>query len=88
MVAEAAAGDKNFGELHGMVFCPPDRAACTEPDVPCRAALCIRFAARVGAGAGLGLSIVAGIAAEHQGTASAANAVDGGAVFTLQLPLT
>ena len=44
--------------------------------------------ARVGAGAGLGLSIVAGIAAEHKGTATAANAVDGGAVFTLQLPLT
>src|SRR5205085_11340993 len=43
--------------------------------------------ARVGAGAGLGLSIVAGIAAEHGGTATAANAVDGGAVFTLQLPL-
>lgn len=44
-------------------------------------------AARVGAGSGLGLSIVAGIAAEHGGRAGAANAPDGGAVFTLSLPI-
>lgn len=46
-------------------------------------------AARAGAGSGLGLSIVAGIAAEHGGSAVAANAADGrgGAVFTLRLPL-
>jgi len=44
--------------------------------------------ARVGHGAGLGLAIVAGIAAEHGGTATAANAPDGGALFTLRLPLT
>ncbi len=44
-------------------------------------------AARAGAGAGLGLAIVAGIAAEHGGTATAANAPDGGALFTLRLPL-
>ncbi len=52
--------------------------------------------ARAGAGVGLGLSIVAGIAAEHGGTArvvnhhAGGNAVDGpidGAVFTLELPL-
>jgi two-component system OmpR family sensor kinase len=43
-------------------------------------------AARVGEGAGLGLSIVAAIAAEHGGSASAANAEGGGAVFTLRLP--
>lgn len=43
--------------------------------------------ARVGHGTGLGLSIVAAIAHEHGGTASAANAPDGGAVFTLRLPL-
>ncbi len=43
--------------------------------------------ARVGRGAGLGLSIVAAIAHEHGGTATAANATDGGAVFTLDLPL-
>jgi two-component system OmpR family sensor kinase len=43
--------------------------------------------ARVGTGAGLGLSIVASIAAEHGGVASAANAPDGGAVFTLTLPV-
>ncbi len=42
--------------------------------------------ARVGTGAGLGLSIVSAIAAEHGGRASAANASDGGAVFTLTLP--
>jgi two-component system, OmpR family, sensor kinase len=42
--------------------------------------------ARVGQGAGLGLAIVAAIAEEHQGTAMAANAPDGGAVFTLRLP--
>jgi len=42
--------------------------------------------ARVGKGAGLGLAIVAGIAAEHGGRASAANAPGGGAVFTLRLP--
>jgi two-component system OmpR family sensor kinase len=44
--------------------------------------------ARVGTGAGLGLAIVAGIAAEHGGTASAANAADVGAIFTLHLPMT
>jgi two-component system, OmpR family, sensor kinase len=43
--------------------------------------------ARAGAGAGLGLSIVAGIAAEHGGAASVANAPDGGAAFTLDLPI-
>jgi two-component system OmpR family sensor kinase len=43
--------------------------------------------ARSGRGAGLGLSIVAGIAAEHAGTVGAANAPDGGAVFTLRLPV-
>jgi two-component system, OmpR family, sensor kinase len=42
--------------------------------------------ARVGTGAGLGLAIVSGIAAAHGGTASAANASDGGAVFTIRLP--
>ena len=41
---------------------------------------------RTGSGAGLGLAIVAGIAAEHGGTVDAANAPDGGAVFTLRLP--
>lgn len=47
---------------------------------------------RSDAGAGLGLSIVAGIAAEHGGTVTAANVGDGpgddehGAVFTLTLP--
>ena len=45
-------------------------------------------AARVGTGAGLGLAIVAGIAEEHGGTASVTNAPDGGAAFTLALPLT
>jgi two-component system OmpR family sensor kinase len=43
--------------------------------------------ARAGRGAGLGLAIVAGIAAEHGGTVSVANAPDGGAVFTMRLPL-
>jgi len=43
--------------------------------------------ARSGTGAGLGLAIVASIAGEHAGTVTAANAPDGGAVFTLRLPL-
>jgi two-component system OmpR family sensor kinase len=43
--------------------------------------------ARTGAGAGLGLSIVAAIALEHKGRATADNAPDGGAVFILELPL-
>jgi two-component system OmpR family sensor kinase len=42
--------------------------------------------ARVGPGAGLGLSIVAAIAHEHGGRVSVANAPDGGAMFTLALP--
>jgi two-component system, OmpR family, sensor kinase len=42
--------------------------------------------ARVGAGAGLGLPIVAAIASEHGGSAVAANADDGGAMFVLRLP--
>ncbi len=41
---------------------------------------------RSGNGAGLGLSIVASIAEEHRGTITAANAPDGGAVFTLRIP--
>ncbi|QXC61025.1 HAMP domain-containing histidine kinase [Aquihabitans sp. G128] len=43
--------------------------------------------ARVGAGNGLGLAIVAGIAEEHGGTASVANHPDGGAAFTIDIPL-
>jgi two-component system, OmpR family, sensor kinase len=42
--------------------------------------------ARAGSGAGLGLAIVAAIAAEHGGTASVMNAPGGGAAFTLHLP--
>jgi two-component system OmpR family sensor kinase len=44
-------------------------------------------ARKAGGGVGLGLSIVSAIAEEHQGKACAANASDGGAVFTLDLPL-
>ncbi|MEY2590292.1 MAG: two-component system, OmpR family, sensor kinase [Acidimicrobiaceae bacterium] len=44
--------------------------------------------ARVGRGAGLGLAIVAAIAEEHDGTATATNAADGGALFTISLPAT
>jgi two-component system, OmpR family, sensor kinase len=43
--------------------------------------------ARVGSGAGLGLAIVASVAAEHGGTVSAANTEDGGAEFVIRLPL-
>jgi two-component system OmpR family sensor kinase len=42
--------------------------------------------ARVGSGAGLGLSIVAAIAAEHGGSAAAVNHPGGGAVFTFRMP--
>jgi two-component system, OmpR family, sensor kinase len=42
---------------------------------------------RSGAGAGLGLAIVQAVAAEHGGTVDAANADDGGAVFTLAVPI-
>ncbi len=44
-------------------------------------------AARVGHGAGLGLAIVAGIAHEHAGSATATNADGGGARFTIELPV-
>jgi two-component system OmpR family sensor kinase len=44
--------------------------------------------ARVGAGAGLGLAIVAGIAAEHGGEASVENVEPHGARFRLTIPLT
>ena len=43
--------------------------------------------ARTGVGAGLGLAIVAAIAAEHGGTATATNADHNGAEFKLTLPL-
>lgn len=42
---------------------------------------------RSASGAGLGLSIVDAIADEHGGTATVANAEDGGALFTLDLPI-
>lgn len=42
---------------------------------------------RVGPRAGLGLSIVAAIATSHHGSATVTNAADGGAVFTIDLPL-
>jgi two-component system sensor histidine kinase MprB len=38
-------------------------------------------------GSGLGLAIVRQVTDQHGGTASVANAPDGGAVFTLRLPL-
>ncbi len=43
--------------------------------------------ARSGAGAGLGLAMVAAVADEHDGSVTAANAPGGGAVFTIRLPL-
>ena len=43
--------------------------------------------ARRRGGVGLGLSIVAGIADEHQGAATAVNATGGGAEFTISLPV-
>jgi two-component system OmpR family sensor kinase len=43
--------------------------------------------ARSGGGAGLGLSIVAAVAEEHGGSASASNAPGGGARFVMCLPL-
>jgi two-component system, OmpR family, sensor kinase len=44
-------------------------------------------ASRSAKGAGLGLSIVAAVAAEHEGTVEAGNAPGGGAVFMVHLPL-
>lgn len=46
-----------------------------------------RDPSRAGAGSGLGLSIVAGVAAQHGGSAGAANVPGGGAVFTVCIPL-
>jgi len=43
--------------------------------------------ARVGSGAGLGLSIVDSIAREHGGRVAASNAPDGGAVFAIEIPI-
>src|SRR6202000_242412 len=39
-------------------------------------------------GSGLGLAIVRQVTEQHGGTAAVANAIDGGAVFTLSLPAT
>jgi two-component system, OmpR family, sensor kinase len=43
--------------------------------------------ARHAGGAGLGLAIVAAVAAGHGGAATVANAPDGGAVFTIRIPI-
>lgn len=43
--------------------------------------------ARVGAGNGLGLAIVTGIAQQHGGVASVMNRADGGAAFTIEIPI-
>jgi signal transduction histidine kinase len=43
-------------------------------------------ASRTAPGTGLGLAIVKHIVRAHGGTATAANASDGGAVFTVRLP--
>jgi signal transduction histidine kinase len=42
---------------------------------------------RPGRGTGLGLSICKSVLKEHNGTVEAANAADGGAVFTVTLPM-
>jgi two-component system sensor histidine kinase MprB len=59
-----------------------------EPDLPF---VFDRFYRGAGArgrqGSGLGLAIVRQVAAQHQGSVSAANAPDGGAVFTIRLPI-
>ena len=39
-------------------------------------------------GSGLGLAIVRQVAEQHGGSVSAANAADGGAIFTIHLPTT
>jgi signal transduction histidine kinase len=42
---------------------------------------------RPGRGTGLGLSICKSVMKEHKGTVEASNATDGGAVFTVTLPV-
>ena len=70
----------------------PSRSATTAPGLDDEALRHVfdRFwqadRARVGAGAGLGLSIVAAIADEHGGSVGASNADGGGARFVLSLP--
>ena len=46
-----------------------------------------RDPSRAGSGSGLGLAIVAAVASEHGGRVTASNAADGGAIFTLCLPI-
>jgi two-component system, OmpR family, sensor histidine kinase MprB len=64
-------------------------AGVAEPDLPYVFDRFYRGAsARGRQGSGLGLAIVRQVAEQHGGSVSAANAPDGGAVFTLQLPVT
>ena len=42
---------------------------------------------RTGSGVGLGLAIVDSIAREHNGRVHATNAAEGGAVFSIEIPL-
>ncbi|HEX4345950.1 MAG TPA: ATP-binding protein, partial [Vicinamibacterales bacterium] len=80
-------GGKNGEEAKRIVVTVRDTGDGIPPDTISRIFEPFYTTKEVGQGTGLGLAIVYGIVQEHGGVISAANHPDGGAIFTVELPV-